>query len=69
VLTSAMLSDFTQRRLVVCYRRFGTRIRSHFEGQAVEGHRNRTDRYFGNVGENLPFYAALNYKRAQIFSV
>jgi len=48
LLRSALLRDFTQRRLIVCYRRFGTRL-------TLEG---VTDRFSRNVGNKLPMYAA-----------
>ena len=35
-MSSSLFWEFTQRRLVVCYRRFGTTYRSIFKGQAVQ---------------------------------
>ena len=33
-MRSAPFCDFTQRRMVVCYRRFGTTYRSHLQGSS-----------------------------------
>ena len=33
-MSSQLFWDFTQIRLVVCYRRFGTKYRSNLNGQA-----------------------------------
>ena len=53
-MRSALFWDFTQRRMVVCCRRFGTTYQSHLQGTLEDG----TDRFSRNVGNKVLFYAA-----------
>lgn len=56
-MRSAVLWDFMQHKIVVYWLRFGRTYRSLEDG---------TDTLSRDVGKKLPFYAALNPKRAQI---
>jgi hypothetical protein len=61
----ALFRDFTQRRLVVCCRRFGTTYRSRLQESSFileDG----TDRLSRNVGNKLPIYAVQSPRRAQV---
>jgi len=63
---SVLVWDFTQCRLAVSYRRFGTTYRSNLQGSSILTLENGTDKLSRNVGEKLPFYAMYNPKRGQI---
>ena len=52
----ALLWDYTQRRMVIAYRRFGKTYRSHLDCLTYQD--GTTDRLFRKVGKKLPLYAA-----------
>jgi hypothetical protein len=58
-MRSALFWDFMQHRIIVYWLRFGRTCRSLEDG---------TDTLSRNAGKELPFYAALNPKRAQILN-
>ena len=71
LMRSAPFSNFTQSRMRVSYRRFGTTYRSHLQGSRVPGLNcwtleDETDRLCRNVGTKPRFSVAQNPKRAQI---
>ena len=53
-MESALFWDFTQRRMLIPHRRFGTNIGPIFKSQAVQDEglilEDETDRLSGNVG-------------------
>jgi len=63
-MRSALFGDFTQRRVVIPYRRCVTTYRSPLQDLLTP--EDGTGRFARNVVEELPFCAALNPKRAQI---
>ena len=61
--------DFTQGRMAVPYRRFGTPIVPVFKGRAVQEDltlQGGTDRLSRNFGKKVPFYMHKNPKVSQI---
>ena len=51
------LLGFTQRRVIILYRRFGTTYHSHLQGPRSLRLEDGTDSLSRNVGTELPLYA------------
>jgi hypothetical protein len=65
----ALFWDITRRHVVLVYRRFGTKYRSHLQGAKSSRFwtlEDETDTLSRNVGKGLPLEAALYSRRAQI---
>jgi len=67
-LKSELIWDFTQRRMVVWYRRFGATYRSHLGSSSPRRLtlEDQTDKMSRNVGNKQPFHVAQNPQNAQI---
>ena len=62
---SALFGDFTQRKLVIPYRRFGTTYPSHLQGSRIL--EDGTDRLSRNIGTELSLRCVKSQKSAHLF--